>query len=198
MSRLPHLAAARADHGPDAPTSATASEPRRRASDDQTTMPSPRRSALARLLPDYWQRFDAVRANYLGDAASNPERGARGCRGRRIRPPGPRTARPSLRPRLTDARPPAPRGSRRPPARGASGHSLPAATLARRPAGHQPRPGACAVRDWPRRLPPGSRRDGRGQPIHQVRQLLVQHVLDRIHETPPALSASPINILNIS
>ena len=30
--------------------------------------------ALARLLPDYWQRFDAVRAQYLGDAAS--ERGA--------------------------------------------------------------------------------------------------------------------------
>ena len=32
--------------------------------------------ALARLLPDYWQRFDAVRAHYLGGAASEPERGA--------------------------------------------------------------------------------------------------------------------------
>jgi len=32
--------------------------------------------ALARLLPDYWQRFDAVRAHYLGAAASEPERGA--------------------------------------------------------------------------------------------------------------------------
>jgi hypothetical protein len=32
--------------------------------------------ALARLLPDYWQRFDTVRAHYLGSAASEPERGA--------------------------------------------------------------------------------------------------------------------------
>jgi hypothetical protein len=32
--------------------------------------------ALARLLPDYWQRFDAVRTRYLGAAASERERGA--------------------------------------------------------------------------------------------------------------------------
>jgi len=32
--------------------------------------------ALARLLPDYWQRFDVVRARYLGGAASEPERAA--------------------------------------------------------------------------------------------------------------------------
>ena len=34
--------------------------------------------ALARLLPDYWQRFDAVRTRYLDDAASQPERGGAG------------------------------------------------------------------------------------------------------------------------
>lgn len=45
------------------------------ASDDQTKMVSAQ-VALARLIPDYWQRFDAVRAHYLGEAGSNPERGA--------------------------------------------------------------------------------------------------------------------------
>jgi hypothetical protein len=32
--------------------------------------------ALARLLPDYWQRFDAVRARYLDGAATDRARGA--------------------------------------------------------------------------------------------------------------------------
>ena len=32
--------------------------------------------ALARLLPDYWQRFDAIRARYLGSATSDSGRDA--------------------------------------------------------------------------------------------------------------------------
>jgi hypothetical protein len=46
-----------------------------RASDSQDQLVTAQ-VALARLLPDYWQRFDAVRAHYLGDAASERERAA--------------------------------------------------------------------------------------------------------------------------
>ena len=63
-------------------------------------------------------------------SAARVRSAARAAAERRLRPRGPRTARPALRPRLTDATPPAPRGSRRPPAHGASGRSLPAARLA--------------------------------------------------------------------
>jgi hypothetical protein len=38
--------------------------------------------ALARLLPDYWQRFDAARARYLAEPATGPGADASGSEGR--------------------------------------------------------------------------------------------------------------------
>src|SRR2546428_406188 len=75
---------------------------------------------------------------------------------RGIRQRGPRPARPPLRP-LSGATRRAPTDSRRPPAPGASGRSLPAARRGRRPAGHLPRraPGAAAGCRRRSSCPPG-------------------------------------------